>query len=358
MELKQDSVPPRDVLELKLTQIWEEVLGVQPVGVQDEFFEIGGDSILAVRLMARIQQATGQKIPLQSLITGGTVEHLSSRLRGHAAAGSGSSLVTLQALGSKTPFFCVHAVGGGVLSYLDLARRLGTDRPFYGLQARGFDDGQTPLAAVEAMAARYVGEIRAAQPEGPYLLGGWSMGGVIAFEMTRQLREQGQSVALLALLDSHVPTPEEKSARPERARMIAEFAQDLGVPFERLNISWNEFAGLDPDEQLTFVLERAKDARLVPAYVDLALAEGLFKVYEADVRALSGYEARAQECRVQLFAAGGQAGTRDVDAALGWGELATLGVEVHRVAGDHYTMMRAPHVDALAEELRACLERV
>ena len=358
LELKKDSVAPRDMLELKLAQIWEEVLGVQPVGVRDEFFEIGGDSLLAVRLMARIQQATGQKIPLQSFIDGGTVEQLSSRLRGHAAAASGSSLVRLQASGSKTPFFCVHPVGGGVLSYLELSRGLGADRPFYGLQAQGFDDGQPPLDDIEAMAARYIGEIRAVQPEGPYLLGGWSMGGVIAFEMTRQLHGQGQSVALLALLDSRIPTPEEKSAPSERAEMIADFAQDLGVPFERLGISRAEFAGLDSDEQLTFVLERAKEARLVPAYVDLALAEGLFKVYEADVRALYGYEARAQECRVQLFMAGERAGGQDEDAAFGWGDLATQGVEVHRVGGDHYTMMRGPHVGTLAEELRAYLERV
>jgi thioesterase domain-containing protein/acyl carrier protein len=358
LELKKDSVAPRDMLELKLAQIWEEVLGVQPVGVRDEFFEIGGDSLLAVRLMARIQQATGQKIPLQSLITGGTVEHLSGRLRGQAAAASGSSLVRLQASGSKTPFFCVHPVGGGVLSYLELSRGLGAERPFYGLQAQGFDDGRQPLDAVEAMVARYVGEIRAVQPEGPYLLGGWSMGGVIAFEMTRQLQERGQSVALLALLDSRVPTPEEKSAPSERARMLAEFAQDLGMPFERLGIPWAEFAALDSGEQLTFVLERAKESRLVPAYVDLALAEGLFKVYEANVRALYGYDARAQECRVQLFKAAERAGGQDEDAAYGWGDLATQGVEVHRVAGNHYTMMRGPHVAALAEELRARMGRV
>ena len=205
-ELEKAFVAPRDDLELQLAQIWEEVLGVRPVGVTDNFFELGGHSLLAVRLFALIEKRLGKKLPLTAVFQGATVEHLADLLRQQATPGPQSSLVAIQPGGSKRPLFLVHPAGGQVFPYVHLAQFLGPDQPCYGLQARGLEDGQDPHTRIEDMAAYYIQAMQTVQPTGPYLLGGWSMGGVVAFEMAQQLHAQGQRVALLALLDGRIPT--------------------------------------------------------------------------------------------------------------------------------------------------------
>ncbi|MFP2934767.1 phosphopantetheine-binding protein, partial [Pyxidicoccus sp. 3LG] len=168
-------VAPRDALELLLARTWESVLGVQSVGVRSNFFELGGHSLLAVRLMAAVRQTTGRQLPLATLFQAPTVEQLALRLR-REDSGVWSPLVPfgLASTGSNAPFFCVHPVGGNVLAYAELARLLGPDQPFYGLEARGLDGTSAPLGTVEEMATEYVKALRTVQPSGPYFLGGWS----------------------------------------------------------------------------------------------------------------------------------------------------------------------------------------
>ena len=189
-------VAPRDDLERQLAHIWEEVLGVRPVGITDNFFELGGHSLSAVRLFAMVEKQLGKKLSLTSIFQGATIEHLAELIRLKATPGPRSSVVPLQPGGSKLPLFLVHPAGGHVFPYLRLAQLLGADQPCYGLQARGLEDGQEPHARIEDMAAYYIEALRTVQPTGPYLLGGWSMGGVVAFEMAQQLHAQGQQVAL------------------------------------------------------------------------------------------------------------------------------------------------------------------
>ncbi|HEY0737917.1 MAG TPA: amino acid adenylation domain-containing protein, partial [Herpetosiphonaceae bacterium] len=179
-------IAPRDTLELRLARIWEELLGVQPVGIRDNFFALGGHSLLVVRLMAQIQTQLGQKIPLATLFQEPTVEHLARTLRQWETQALATPLIALQPSGNQPPFFCVHAAGGSVLSYLELARLLGPDQPFYAFQAAGLDGEQPPHTQVETIAAAYLSALRAAQPHGPYRLGGWSFGGLVAYEMARQ----------------------------------------------------------------------------------------------------------------------------------------------------------------------------
>ena len=191
-------ISPRDLIEFQLAHIWADVLGVDRVGVRDNFFEIGGHSLLAVRLMARIQQCFGKELPLSTLFEGATVEHLASILRQQAEPPPWSPLVAIQPRGSNPAFFCVHPGGGNVLCYVGLARHLGPDQPFYAFQSRGLNGEQPICTRIEEMASIYIEAMRAVQPEGPYFLGGWSVGGVVAFEMARQLEAQGEQVALLA----------------------------------------------------------------------------------------------------------------------------------------------------------------
>src|SRR5207237_121289 len=171
------------------------------IGVHDNFFELGGHSLLAVRLFALLEKRFNKRLPLATLFQAPTIAQLATTIEGDASR-EPSSLVPIQTLGTRPSFFCIHAVGGNVLEYYDLARHLGNDQPFYGLQSVGLSDGNGPHARIEDMAAHYVKEIRELQPIGPYFIGGRSLGGIIAYDAARQLKEQGQEVALLALLDS------------------------------------------------------------------------------------------------------------------------------------------------------------
>ncbi|MGA3164142.1 MAG: amino acid adenylation domain-containing protein [Verrucomicrobiota bacterium] len=309
-ELEKAFVAPRDDLELQLTHIWEEVLGVRPVGVRDNFFELGGHSLLAVRLFALIEKRLGKKLPLTAVFQGATVEHLAGLLRQPATSGPQSSLVPLQPGGSKRSLFLVHPAGGHVFPYIHLAQLLGSDQPCYGLQARGLENGQDPHSRIEDMAAWYIQALQTVQPTGPYLLGGWSMGGVVAFEMAQQLHSQGQQVALLALLDGRIPTPDETFPE-EDAEAILLVERYFGISFGPME----SLAKLPKDEQLAFMLEQAKSAGLIPAELDVAQARRFVELLRNDLRATQNYGLHLYPGRITFFP--GQSRQSDVRAARG-----------------------------------------
>jgi amino acid adenylation domain-containing protein len=351
-ELEKAFVAPRDDLELQLAQIWEEVLGVRPVGVRDNFFELGGHSLLAVRLFALIEKRLGKKLPLTAVFQGATVEHLAGLLRQQATPGPQSSLAPLQPGGDKRPLFLVHPAGGHVFPYIHLAQLLGSDQPCYGLQARGLEDGQDPHTRIEDMAAWYIQALQTVQPTGPYLLGGWSMGGVVAFEMAQQLHAQGQRVALLALLDGRIPTPDETFPE-EDAEAILMVERYFGISFGPME----SLAQLPKDEQLAFMLEQAKSAGLIPAELDVSQARRFVELLRSDLRATQIYGLRRYPGRITFFKASETlaGAAKDPDPTMGWSEWASGGVEVHVVPGNHANLMYEPHVEVLAEKLTACL---
>jgi thioesterase domain-containing protein/acyl carrier protein len=196
----------------ELTRIWQELLGLETVNADQNYFDLGGDSSLAVHLFARIEKRFHIKLPLATLFEAPTIEELARVLREHevesepvedAGSVSGwSPLVAIQKQGTRPIFFCMHGAGGNVLIYRELAQHLGADQPFYGLQAQGLDGSRPPLGTIEEMAALYTKEIRRVQPHGPYLIGGYCMGGTLAYEVARQLRESGEAISLLALFDT------------------------------------------------------------------------------------------------------------------------------------------------------------
>ena len=202
-------VAPRTTIEATLASLWGQLLQQESIGIHDSFFELGGNSLLAVRLMDLIEQQFEQSLPLSSLLLNPTIAGLVSALNPNNQPLPWSPLVPLQPKGSKPPFFCVHPIFGVVLPYYALAQQMGLDQPFYGLQPFGLD-GKPPHTRIEDMAAYYIKAIRQLQPQGPYYLGGWSFGGLVAFEMAQQLRQAGQKVALLAVLDTLAPTPTNK----------------------------------------------------------------------------------------------------------------------------------------------------
>jgi len=188
--------------ETQLAAIWQELLGLESVGLDQNFFDLGGDSSLAVRMFAEIEKIFHVKLPLATLYETPTIEELARVVRGETATSGWSPLVAIQPQGSRPPLFCFHGAGGNVLIYRDLSRHLGAEQPVYGLQAQGLDGSLPPLTTVEVMAALYVKEIRRVQPLGPYFLAGYCGGGTIAYEAAQQLDAAGESVALLALFDT------------------------------------------------------------------------------------------------------------------------------------------------------------
>ncbi len=185
----------------QLIEIWEELLDQQPVQIKDNFFDVGGHSLLAARLVARIEQVCGKKVPLATLFANPTIEQLVNALQTEEERHSRTPIVAVQASGSKRPFFYLHgAWNSEAFHCFHLARQVGPDQPFYALEPYHFDDLQV-APTVEDMAAAHIQSIRNVQPEGPYLLGGFCNGGLTAYEMARQLQAQGQKVDLLVLID-------------------------------------------------------------------------------------------------------------------------------------------------------------
>ncbi|HVR95001.1 MAG TPA: amino acid adenylation domain-containing protein [Thermoanaerobaculia bacterium] len=342
-----ERLAPRDVLELRLVRLWEELLGIQPVGVQDDFFELGGHSLLAVQLVAGIQKSFGRTLPLAALLRNPTVERLAAVLRegGDPARGV---LVEL-APGTGRPFFCVHAVGGEVLSYVSLARQLEVDRPVFGIQAGLQAQGD---ATVEEMAARYVQAIREVQPEGPYSLGGWSMGGVVAFEMACQLERQGEAVEPVVLIDSLAPGRTEERVVQD-GELVALFAHDVarlfGLGLPPLPSLSEGFEDLNTEDALRWLSAEAERAGILPAGAGSGEVQRRFKVFQANFRALESYSGGPCAALVILFKA---AETVRPEVDLGWSRLSRGPVEVHALPGDHYTLLQPPHVQALAARLR------
>jgi amino acid adenylation domain-containing protein len=358
---------PRTHIEAELKELWEGLLGVAPIGIRDNFFELGGDSLLAVGMLLEVQDTLGKNIPLSALIHEGTIEHLARVIDAHLPEKRWSSLVEIQPAGDRTPIFFMHPIGGEVFGYGTLARYLGDNRPFYGIQARGLDGLEEPFTDMRAMAAHYVEIVRSVQPEGPYLLGGYSLGAVIAFEMAQQLYESGQEIAFLAVLDEEAPPPQGREAGLKRAvhtaqnfpywlldhvftRPPREVASDVKRHLKRVARNFGSRVSLRRIEAHRENLEDMLDVAALP--------DNHRRVSEALFEALSGYTARSYRGRVTLFRTRAQPLFRALGKDKGWGELAALGVDVRIVPGNHLNMYDEPHVQVLAREIKACLKEI
>ena len=203
-----ERIVPRTPRETQLALVWAKVLGLTEVGIHDNFFDLGGHSLLAVRLSVEVAAVLGRPLPVAAVFQSPTIESMARMLSatGQATLPQWTSLVPLQPDGSKPPFYFVHGWGGGPFG-MGLARLLDADQPSYALQAVGWDGQRQRQACVEEMAAHYAREIRSLQPQGPYYLGGYSLGGWFAHATAQELKRQGQSVAMLALLDTHINMP-------------------------------------------------------------------------------------------------------------------------------------------------------
>ena len=331
----QEYVSPTDELETQLAKIWETVLDKQPIGIRDNFFELGGHSLLAARLMHRIEQSLGQRLPLAALLQAPTVEQLSGLLRQEKWSSSWSSLVAIQSGGSRPSFFCVHGVGGNVVGFRDLARHLGSDQPFYALQPQGLDGKRECLTSIPQMAERYIQEIRRVQPEGPYRIGGYSFGGLVAYEMAQQLEARGEEVALLGLFDTY---PGKMESRGSQLKNL------FSLPLkEQASFVWKKG---------TFVLmtlRKRLELQMLP--------RALRNVRQACAKAAGAYDVQPYSGRVTLFRVREKSVGSLNDPYAIWWRVAAGGVDLREISGDHLSLLKEPQVRFLAEELGDCLEQ-
>ncbi len=359
---------PRNELESHLCQIWEEVLNVHSVGINDNFFDLGGHSLLAIRLMDQVVKQVGAHLPLSSLFQAPTISGLAQLIHQNESQVRQPILVPIQPSGSRPPFFCVHGFGGGVVGYADLARALGSEQPFYGLQAEGLDGACEPDTTIEAMASRYVEAMRSMQPHGPYYLGGYCFGGIVAYEMARQLEAQDEPVPLLAIISASAPVRTGSPIplyHPRRLRNIwrsiplwVKDYRNLG--FVRLNrrvrIKFNHILqhklGWKEEGQFQDMIDA--DLEGLPTHI----LELMQTQLEARQKYLPGeykgpiivFGARRQTIREVLF------GSLDTDK--GWNSLARGEVQVRIVDGAHRNLHLKPYVGSLAASLSECLNSV
>jgi amino acid adenylation domain-containing protein len=351
---------PADELELKLTRIWERVMGISAIGVNDNFFELGGHSLLAVRLFAQIEKSFDRNLPLATLFQAPTVKRLAQLLREEGWPAPWSSLVMIQAGRDRTPFFCIHAAGGNVLEYHDLARLLGPDQPFYGLQAQGLDGKEEPHTGIKEMAAHYIREMREVQPEGPYLIGGRSSGGTIAFEMACQLTAMGETLRLLAMLDTY-PAGYFKLVAGSGG-----FRQRSLRYLKKLRSHHSNLRQLGAKEKLGYIVNKLRYApekakhklyrRVYQLYQQIGqpLPPALKNIEEINFAAVKDYLPQVYSGNATLFLAGDL--TADYDLLDGWRELVAGNIHAHEISGNHINIIKEPHVRVLANQLRACLD--
>ncbi|MBF0136262.1 MAG: amino acid adenylation domain-containing protein [Magnetococcales bacterium] len=363
----QAALSSRDILELELVQIWEDVLQIRPIGIRDNFFDLGGHSLIAVRLMARIEQHFKKSLPLSVLFQGSTIEQLARIIRKQSATDPWSSLVAIQGRGNQSPFFCVAGAGGYVIYFHQLGRCLAADRPFYALQPPGLDGATAPHERVEDLAAHYIATIKGVQPHGPYYLGGHSFGGTVAYEMVRQLHARGEPVALLAILDSPAPHHYHPVGLDwSQAQWLSQLAEIIehmyGTPLE---ITRAMMTTLNPEEPLRHLFERLKKNDILPADANIAHFQGFIRVYKTNLQVRYTPPQEHLPVRMVLFSSRDlqpdNLTTEKMDPAIrldpfqGWSPYSAKPVELHVIPGDHLTMMQQPHVEILAEKLRGCL---
>ncbi len=352
------------------------MLDIRPISITSNFFHLGGHSLSAVRLIALIRKQFHIDLPLTTIFQRTTIEQLAATLRQQRVPQLPSSLITLQPEGIKTPFFCVHPGGGGVLCYIELARQMGTERPFHALQAPGLYGEQEAHTRIEDMATHYIRIARFVQPRGPYLLGGWSMGGLIAFEMAHQLLEQGEQVGLLSILDIWAPLPDRYPKLGTDAKLICE-AVDSYMLYSPASFSADTLPSplaeevlsrLTGDEQMRYLMSVEKSLKQIPDDTELPEMYNIWKVYKTNIQAEYDYRPTGKyPQKITLFHAE-EVVDKDIhtmgteidvgDPTLEWDKLTSECVEIHVVPGTHHKLVDLPYVKQLADLLKKCIDRV
>ncbi|AZE58415.1 MULTISPECIES: amino acid adenylation domain-containing protein [Pseudomonas fluorescens group] len=357
---------PRDEYERTIAELLSELLDVPEIGIRDDFFELGGTSLTAMRLVLTLEKRFGIDVPIAALIEAPTIAGLAERLRGRNAVLAFDPLVPIRTSGSRTPLFLVHPLGGHVLCYLPLARALPAEMPVYALQAAGSGQGSTPLQSIEEMATQYLVAVRRVQPQGPYVLAGWSFGGFVVYEMARQLRAlDPHSVEQVIVLDS-ITIDRDRFMGATDDALLQFFYWEL-VWFERSHEKVDPLpAELSLDEKLDHIVEAAISHGVLPEGTPRATVRRLYDLFRANWRALMEYRPPVTDCNFALLRADGPlpaslkpmhdaAGTHYNEPSNGWRHWTTGNLTVIDVPGDHLLLMKEPYVASVAAAITGLL---
>jgi amino acid adenylation domain-containing protein len=374
-DMRRPYIPPQSALERKLVRIWEEVLDVRPIGIHDDFFDLGGHSLMGASLMAQVQRDFQVDLPLKLLFQCPTVAKLALCVEeiGGKPKPSCSYLVELQSGDpGRAPIFFFPGGGGSepeFFLYARIARHVGLDYSFYGLRAPGTDGTSQPHRRVEDMAAAYIREIKTVQPHGPYFLVGECFGGVVAHEVARQLQDQKERIALLALMDTQ---------RPTRQMYLQHLIHPWVKPVlgnyyvQRIPFHWKTLCQLDHREKIPFLFDklgnafvpspslprpqesvRSRAKAIVELNTDRRMVKRIDRRRERYRRALRRHNPKPYGGGIQILV---NEKFYRRNPTLGWDQLALGGLEIHKLPGDHDSYIRE-HVQAAAKKLRECLEK-
>ena len=355
--LDKPYVAPRTDMERQLVGIWEKVLETTPVGVQDNFFDLGGYSLLAVSLFYQIEKLTGRALPLSTLLHASTIEKLAEVLSRDEVRLPMKAVVPIQPSGNIPPLFVVHLIGGNVLSFSELSKMIGREQPLYGLQSIGLDGQENPIDNIEEMAARYVAEVQLIQPHGPYYLAGGCMGGVVAFEMAQQFRAKGQHVAFLGIVESWLPDLDEEPQAwnfelgPRMTFFIKGVKSQVWILKDTAFKEWMAY-GVKKLKVL------AQMIRTLDVYQGNKVTRNHDLVLHANERALSTYLPNPYAGKITYFLASGRSVPLKDDPRLKWENYAREGFEVFRIpAPNAGQMFSDPYVDLLGMQLMMALDK-
>ena len=356
---------PRDETERRLQQLWQNILNVGPLGLRDKFFALGGHSLLAVRLVAEVEKSFGQKLRVSDVFQHPTIEQFARLLRQGKAPRNDSAIVEIKPDGRRAPLFLVHGAGGGMFwGYANLARHLEPEQPVFAFKSRGLD-GLAEFTTIETMAEAYLAELRAFQPQGPYYLGGYCFGGVVAYEMARRLQAQRQRVALLALINSGAPNSSYATFQWSPA-CAGRFALNLSrrlfhfatCPRGKL-FGYLRWKGAIVCNRLCGRLQSGAARRLhnnVDDWLDLTqFSTDQRQVWHTHIRALEHYNPQPYTGALNLFRSPVHGLYCSYDPKCGWADYAQAGVCLKLIPGAHETIMEEPGVRRLAAELQRAL---
>jgi len=372
-QLKNAYVAPRNELEQTITSIWEKFLGIERVGIFDDFFELGGDSLMAVQLVSELHRTVQLKFSSQSLLENPTIATLTESVQPLTPRDDDnkvddsqalpSSLVKIQAGNPPSPpIFLVHPFGGHVYLYRNLAHCLGIEQPIWGFKAQGIDGETQPLTQIEEMATNYINALQIVQPTGPYLLGGHSFGGLVAFEMAQQLQALGQGIALLFMMDSFGPAhslmenadfDDNKLTANDLKVIVSALGLDINLD---ISVSSEHLNQLELEKKLRYHLESSKDVNRTYPDDFMSNIRQVLYIIKANNRAMNNYIPKTYPGKILFFRAHERVTFLPTNPELSWKNLATDGIDIHEVPGNHTSMIFPPHVEVIANLLKKYLQ--
>ncbi|AHF17054.1 non-ribosomal peptide synthetase [Niabella soli] len=356
-EIQKEPLAPSEelaVLIVGITNIWEEGIGVKGIEPNDNFFELGGNSMIAIKVMAEIEKQTGAKLPIATLFESPTIKSLAEIIDTNKNFNHSRVVIPIKPTGEKHPIFLVHAGGLNIMLYKSLSQYFDENQPLYGLQGLGIDGDVSHLKSMESIAQRYLSEVLEHDPTGPYIIMGYSFGGVIAFEMAKQLLAMGKKVKMLGILDTNI-FREIKYSNKAQLYAVKALRQFPKIAFyiKQLIITPRDFFKY----QGIYLKKKFNKEYVDPEFVKLEIYDYDEKVVQAYYRANQNYEFKPIDIKIDLFRTEEKLPYFNVDSKyFSWRKYALKGVKRHVVPGTHATCMLPPNNEMLAKKIQAVVD--